>query len=613
MGDPLRRQLTAQEELEEALGDGLSAQDELAAALEDSVQEPPGMATPGPVVQPDEGDASLWDEFANTASDAWQGGVKGLTRNWGDEGTAKLASGIGKASQAVGLDTYNPDYSQQLDVARSREDLARERSPRAFEIARALGSLPGDLFGTAESALGAGGAMGALDAGGESRASVGTPQFTKDVAAGGAAGMALPGALQGLGGLFRGAGALARGTENVMRGHVGGGTTKQYHALGQELGLENMPASLNEGLKRAGVVNKVVPQTSLDLSVALRDKVKAAGASVADLTAAADRQGVRGNRGETIAELQNLADSARGSDVVQDVGENLYGRLADKQLENYPSPEMTPTQAWNLKKAYEGQGYSKGAGFAAPSDQEAASAYRSAADIPRRQLYDMMDQQAPELAGPMREGMETMQQAIPLRDLAARRAAEKLSAVSSIGQGAFGSGMGAALGYGIGGVGGALAGAGGGFLGRQYGPGAVANVARPLAAAGEGIGSGLGHAAQALSRGAPPPPWAGAGPGMGRFNPLPQGAPPSLAGGLSNAGTASAVNAWGDARGHEMPKGISQGLQQHPEAFGPYLQQFAEAEKNGSTAALIDRLEQSDPAFRTQWSPRIRMLGQGVP
>jgi hypothetical protein len=62
------------------------------------------------------------------------------------------------------------------------------------------------------------------------------------------------------------------------------------------------------------------------------------------------------------------------------------------------------------------------------------------------------------------------------------------------------------------------------------------------------------------------------------------------------------------SQGDQMESQIRKAMAQGPQALGKYSQMFSEAAKNGTTGALIDKLENSDEEFRTKVSPWIRSL-----
>lgn len=111
-------------------------------------------------------------------------------------------------------------------------------------------------------------------------------------------------------------------------------------------------------------------------------------------------------------------------------------------------------------------------------------------------------------------------------------------------------------------------------------------MAAPTAgAAMQGAGQGLSSAASSLAGMASP----GVGQAAAKMTkPVPQ----------SN----------GTMQGDQMESQVRKAMAQGPQALGKYSQMFSEAAKNGTTGALIDRLENSDEEFRTKVSPWIRSL-----
>ena len=64
-----------------------------------------------------------------------------------------------------------------------------------------------------------------------------------------------------------------------------------------------------------------------------------------------------------------------------------------------------------------------------------------------------------------------------------------------------------------------------------------------------------------------------------------------------------------EGRGHMLAEVVQDALQNEPQSLGPYAQQFAEAmgsRQTGAVSALLSRLSQTDPTWRTQYLPALR-------
>lgn len=155
----------------------------------------PGGPSINDFVQGNPGQPGMMDSLKG----GFMGAMRGVSRNWNDE------AGAGLASMMPG----SRSYQQELDKQRTTDDQAQQAAPGPYNTMRQLTSAPVDyLAGLAGPA--ASGAVGGLTEMGDSRASFGSPQLSKDMAVGaakgaatGLAGQVVGGASKALGGAMQ--------------------------------------------------------------------------------------------------------------------------------------------------------------------------------------------------------------------------------------------------------------------------------------------------------------------------------------------------------------------------------------------------------------------------
>lgn len=530
-------------------------------------------------VSPLERLGSMFSGAMDTVDDSMRGLARGGTLGYANHLVAAASPG---------------DYQQNLGEQDALDRGAEERSPIAYPLGRAVGGiLPAAAAFRAMgprgalAAMGLNGAMGAAQAGTESRA----PQ------AAGAAQDTLEG-----GGIWFGLGALGEGVsalagwgskvaapylERVARNQSYGGTKPQLEAYAEQHGLDAID-DISAAADRLGLTGGSMPRSPMTKANDAAATAAASGRTRQQaLQDATLNEGVaipRETLDRGIAARQGVAAGKMNKPGPAQAGEyaQLRGMIpADEQL--------SPLQVDALRRdMYEGAGLGRGEVVTA-GEAPAKQAQLGIAREARQQLHNSMREQAlPETEEAFFRSNQDVQDASTLSALAKDRAL-RLASQSPISLGRLApAAMGMAAGAADGPLSSALAGAvgyGASRAAQVYGPDIMANAARGAQPAL----SGLAAAGRSLAPGA----FASGAPGMAadaaEAPAVPRTAPEQPGTGPSRPALAQAIY-----------KSLEAG------ELGTYGAQFAQAFRDGQDLVpLFDQLARTDPEFRQRYVPAI--------
>jgi hypothetical protein len=265
--------------------------------------------------------------------------------------------------------------------------------------------------------------------------------------------------------------------------------------------------------------------------------------------------------------------------------------------------EASPRELQALKQKFETEGYPREGTVRLEGDSPRAQAYQDSATNVRRELTDTMQGQSfNDFYPDFKQGRETIEMATPIADMAGTRAASNKSASGfsnpwNYAAATAGASVGGMAGGVPGAIGGAVLGAGGNYLGRNYGQDIAGMGMRGI---GQGM-EGTGNAMQALGR--------AAGPVSGVA-----GATEPDRGGDPGAQAQREIE---NGRGYMLTDVVMDALRNEPQLLGRYASQFGQAMGAGGNrqdeiSALITRLSHTDPDFRVNVLPALRARTGGM-
>lgn len=474
--------------------------------------------------------------------------------------TDALDAGRGFAQGALGggADELVGVAGGDRDLARGQDEESQGRSPWLYGSMRALGGLPRNLATGMLGGAAQGGIEGALSSNSDD-------PWTRLKAAG--AGAATNAALHGVGEGVDATGRLAQATSRGLgaisdqaRNAAVGGTAADYRNLAEERGLDYAMQGPSDAIRSLGLANRLIPQSPRTYANKAQTAREAAGADVGQ---ALDEAGLdpsthvlRDDLGAALGQREALA---RNGTTRGDALSNSYGRMG-VLLDRDAPPVFTPRALNEQKTAYYDQGYKEGKVADLPASIGAESARgggASAKDLLLGALGNTPVQKAQYEGAAQRFGDASM-----IEDMARNRAAGNQAAPT--GAGLWGTLTQPAT-----------------RVVKDFGPDLAANVTQLGADAAGGLGNFTRNLAAPAAR------------GLGAL----AGSPLTQAAAGGNV-TDAALGA----------------LQSNPQLLGQYKNQFAEAAGSpapGAVSALITRLIQTDPEFRTRVLPQLRAAAGG--